>query len=406
MLSAVPRAIRSLVLAALTVRLVDEWWSYLPAGIIENLRMDLGVTYEQAASLIGFAFLSGIIGGPLGALADHANRRLIAFVGSTLQTIGLVLFALGQSYVVLVIGVWLLGAAGDLVIRPVEASLAESISEEDLERALGRQHLLSFVGDMAGPATLGLAAALGASWRTVFWLTAAALAAYSVALLFVRFPPRQRDDKQNEASSISTRDVLRNRTVWKLTLAEVLIFPLDEPIAAMAVAAIALNQSVLAQLVAVGYVIGGLMGSVFVEREGLSVRIQQQGAPLLTLGGVLVALSIGLTELGPLDYRTGGALATVSMMVVGVGMALVWGDLHHRQLTVISGRSATVASIVGTFGSVGAVWPWLSGWLADRYSITASLVVFAVAGAALTALIWSMKRQPAGYPGNESLNTP
>jgi MFS family permease len=388
-LAAVPRAIRSLVLVALTVRLIDEWWSYLPAGIIENLRVDLGVSYEQAASLVGIAFLSGLIGGPLGALADFVNRKLIAIIGSALQTLGLVLFAIGDSYAPLVVGVLLLGAAGDLVIRPLESALAENIHEDELEHALGRQHLLSFFGDVLGPLTLGGAAILGMSWRSVFWLTAAALGLYTLSLFAVTFPTNSSthsNDEDEPDTDTSTRSLLRNKQIWKLTLWEILIFPLDEPIAAFAVAAIALNQSALAQLIAGGYVVGGLAGSLIMERQGLSARIRTVGAPIIALGAALVAGSIALVELGPLSYVVGALLATLAMGVVGIGMALVWGDLHHRQLTLVPGRSATVASIVGTFGSVGAAWPWLAGRIADRHSITAALVLFCAAGIGMIGL--------------------
>ena len=215
-LMALPRAVRSLILAALSVRLIDEWWSYLPDGVIENLRADLSFSYTSAGSLISIAVLSGLIGGPLGALADIFNRRLVAVIGSALQTIGMILFAAGQSWIVLAVGVTLLGAAGDLVIRPLEAALAEILPEDELENALGSQHFLSFVGDFIGPLTLGAAAIAGVSWRTVFWFTASALGAYTVFIATVRFPPPHAGSPEHDTMPI--RSVIRQRSVWKLAL--------------------------------------------------------------------------------------------------------------------------------------------------------------------------------------------
>ncbi len=384
-----------MVLAALTVRLIDEWWSYLPGGVIENLRSDLGVSYTQAGSLISIAMLSGLVGGPLGALADVFDRRVLAVIGSALQTLGLVLFAGGHQFWILAIGVLLLGAAGDLVIGPLEAALAESMPGDQLERALGRQHLLSFVGDLLGPVTLAIGAATFVGWRGVFWFTAAALGAYTVFISTVEYPPR------HAAAEAETRlpmtALLRNRSVVRLAVINVLLFPLDEPIAAFAVAAIAIDRPVVAQFIAVGYVVGGLASSAVVDRRGLAgVTTPRLGGGCLIVGALGVAAAVASHEWESVSANTAGAAATVAMTIVGVGMGFVWADLHHRELTVVPGRSASVAAIVGTLSSVGAIWPTLAGWVADQTSITAALGVFAAAAAVLTALSWRPGRVQSG----------
>ncbi len=381
----VPRAIRSVVLAALTVRLIDEWWSYLPGGVIENLRTDLGVSYAQAGSLISIAMLSGLVGGPLGALADVWDRRMLAVIGSALQTLGLVMFAGGHRYWVLAVGVLLLGAAGDLVIVPLEAALADSMSGEQLERMLGRQHVLSFVGDLLGPVSLAIGAATFIGWRGVFWATAAVLGAYTVFIATVRYPPRHR--ATSSGARVPLLALARNRSVIRLVVLYAFLFPLDEPIAAFAVAAIAIDRPVIAQLIAVGYVVGGLGSSAFVERRGLDNAVRRFGGPCLVIGAILVAAAVASHEWGSISANTAGAAATGAMTMVGVGMGFVWADLHHRELTVVPGRAASVSAIVGTLSSVGAFWPTLAGWIADRTSITTALLVFA--GAAVVVMVLS-----------------
>ena len=65
------------------------------------------------------------------------------------------------------------------IIRPLESGLAET-SGDDLDRALGRQHLLSFVDDFVGPALLAIGAATAIGWRGAFWITTAALALFTI----------------------------------------------------------------------------------------------------------------------------------------------------------------------------------------------------------------------------------
>jgi predicted MFS family arabinose efflux permease len=373
-----------MVFAALSVRLIDEWWSYLPGGIIEDLRSDLGVSYSEAGSLIAIAVLSGLVGGPLGALADVADRRLVAVTGSALQTLGLILFATGSSFPILALGVLLLGAAGDLVIRPLEAALAESLSDDELERSLGRQHVLSFVGDFLGPALLTLGAVTWIGWRGAFWITAGAVACYTVFLLTISFPAPARTAHGETSNRSGFRDLLRRKDVLRLVVLDVLLFPLDEPIAAFAVAAVAIDRSSIAQVIAFGYVLGGLLSSAIVGRRGLDRFAQYGGGPSLVIGSLGVVAAIAATEFGSLDATVAGIGAAIAMVIVGVGMGFTWADLHHQQLTVVPGRSASVASIVGTLSSVGALWPTLAGWVSDQGSITAALSLFAVAAVALS----------------------
>jgi predicted MFS family arabinose efflux permease len=380
-----------MIVAALSVRLIDEWWSYLPGGIIEDLRSDLGVSYSQAGSLIALAMLSGLIGGPLGALADVADRRLVAVAGSAVQTLGLVLFAAGHSFWILATGVLLLGAAADLVIRPLEAALAESTPEPALERALGRQHLLSFVGDFIGPVLLTIGAVTWIGWRGAFWVTAIALAAYTVFLSTLSFPSRAAEST-DDPSSASLRDLLRRRDVLRLVALDILLFPLDEPIAAFAVAAIAINRSSIAQSIALGYVVGGIAASAVVDRRGLEGVARRYGGPALVVGSIGVAGAIASTEIGPVNATFAGLAAVLAMLCVGVGMGFTWATVHHQQLTVVPGRSASVASIVGTLGSVGAVWPSLAGVVSDKVSISAALGVFVLA-AVVVALMTSPRNR-------------
>ena len=214
-------AARRFVIAALLVRWLDEWWSYLPAGIIEDLRDELGVTYAQAGWLIAIAFGGGLVGGPLGALADHVDRRRMAVTGGVLQTAGLATFALGRSFPVLALSMFVLGAASDLVIRPLESGLAET-SGDDLDRMLGRQHLLAFVGDFVGPALLAIGAATALGWRGAFWITTAALAVFTITLASADFPPPQRPEAESTRALRGFTRMLRRPEVLWLALVEIL----------------------------------------------------------------------------------------------------------------------------------------------------------------------------------------
>jgi fucose permease len=74
----------------------------------------------------------------------------------------------------------------------------------------------------------------------------------------------------------------------------------------------------------------------------------------------------------------GVVVQTVAMAALGFGTALVWAKVHHRMLTVIPGRSATVPTVVSVLSTPALVFPVVMGVLADRWSITAALTATAV----------------------------
>lgn len=365
------------VRGALVVRLLDEWWAYLPAGSIENQRLDLGLTYTQAGWLLAMLTIGGLVGSPIASLADLGHRRLLAVTGALVLAGGLSAFALGASYPLLVVAAGCLGAASDLVIRPLESSLAD-VAGHDLDRLLGRQHLLTWLGDFVGPALLAIGAATVIGWQGVFGITAVVFVAFAVTLALTEFPaPVVATDTDGEESLWgSARRLVRNREVLLLTCAEVILLPLDEAFLGFAVARLVDDGfGAAAQVLAGGIVAGGIAGSLVIARRGLDRRRTKAAAGAMAAGAFVAATPIGVVG------------QTLGMVAVGFGTALVWAKVHHRMLTVVPGRSATVPTVVSVLATPALVFPVLMGAVSDRWSITVALV----AAATLTVpLAWAV----------------
>src|SRR3954466_13406227 len=73
---------RGVIGAALVVRLFDEWWSYLPAGAVDDLHRDLGISYAGAGWLRALLTVGAVVGIPIAVLADHVDRRRCAVLGA------------------------------------------------------------------------------------------------------------------------------------------------------------------------------------------------------------------------------------------------------------------------------------------------------------------------------------
>lgn len=364
------------VRGALVVRLLDEWWAYLPAGTIENQRFDLGITYAQAGWLLAMLTLGGLVGSPLASLADLGHRRLLSVTGALVIAGGLGAFAFGLPYPLLVLAAASLGAASDLVIRPLESSLAE-VAGDELDRLLGRQHLVTWLGDFVGPALLALGAVTVVGWQGVFGLTAVVFVGFAITLGLTEFPaPVASGDGDDESLWASARRLVRSREIMLLTVAEVILLPLDEAFLGFAVARLVGDGfGAAAQVLAGGVVVGGIVGSLIVARRGLDRR--RTAAALAAMGaGAFVAAT-----------PTGVVVQTLGMVALGFGTALVWAKVHHRMLTVVPGRSATVPTVVSVLSTPALVFPVLMGAVSDRWSITVALT----AAAALTIpLAWAV----------------
>jgi predicted MFS family arabinose efflux permease len=382
----VPRSPRTLVTAgvgvvraALVVRLLDEWWSYLPAGTIDDQVTDLGLSYGQAGWLLALLTLGGLIGSPIAALADRGHRRLLATCGALLIAAGLSAFALAAPFPVLVVAATVMGGASDVMIRPLESSLADA-ADGDLDRLLGRQHLLTWAGDFVAPALLGIGAATVVGWRGVFAITIVVFVAFAARLATTRFPPPAPAVDGDDTSLLrSARMLLRHREVWLLTAAEFALLPLDEAFLGFAVArSAAEGDSAAAQLLAGGVVAGGLVGSAVVSRRGIDRPLVTLGCSVLVLGAVVTATPLAMP------------VTVAALALVGLGTAIVWAKVHHRMLTLVPSRSATVPTMVSLLSTPALLVPVAMGVTADRVSITAALAGTALLAIPLAAVVLAL----------------
>jgi MFS family permease len=369
--------------AALVVRLFDEWWSYLPAGVVADLHRDLDVSYAGAGWLLALLTIGALAGSPLALLADHVDRRRLAVTGALGVAACLVAYALAAPFWVLAVASAGAGTSSDLLVHAVEASLSEA-DDVRLDAMVALQHALSAIGDLAGPVLLAIGAATVLGWQGAFAITAAAMVLYAAYLATVPFARPLRAGDGWRAMLSDAVDIARRRDVWRLAAIEMLIAPLDEPFLAFVVARQATggHADSTAQLLALAVMVGGIAGSLVVVRIGNGPTMLRVALGAMLAGTVVAA-------------GRGAAVAdAAAMLAVGAGMAVVWSDLHVRTLRAVPGRSATVSIVVGTIGSASALVPVLVGLIADRAGLGAGLVVY-VAVAASLAVVGRPRRVPA-----------
>ena len=81
-----------LVAALIFVRFADEWATFLPAGSLEPMRRDLGLTYAQVAAILVALPAGGFLGSFFLVAADYVSRRLLASLGALAYGLAMIAF--------------------------------------------------------------------------------------------------------------------------------------------------------------------------------------------------------------------------------------------------------------------------------------------------------------------------
>jgi MFS transporter, FSR family, fosmidomycin resistance protein len=358
-----------LLASLLLVDLADEWFTFLPAGAMESIRGDLGVSYAQTGVLLALFPAGGVLGTLLMAAADFVSRRVLGAGGAFVFALCLLVFATGRSFIVLAVAAFVWGAASDAFVHAPQLALAE-LAGDELDATLARTNLLGSFGELLGPLTLALAAAAGFGWRPVFAIGGVLMLAYAAWLAAQRLPPPRRDGSTPwsvvRAVAKDAR-VLRLAAIWALSAAleapflGFLIANLEETRHVSAAAATALVVAVVA---------GGMATytALAVVRRPFSTRSRLVVASVGLLVTTVVMVGVPWT-------------AVVGLAGAGFGAAgaLLWVALQATTYRLRPGQVGTTQAVISGLSTVSVTIPPLVGVAADRLGLGAAMWLFVLA---------------------------
>jgi len=367
-----------LLASLLLVDLADEWFTFLPAGAMESIRADLGLSYAQAGVLLALLPAGGVLGTVLMAAADFVSRRLLGAGGAFVFALCLLVFATGRSFIVLAVAAFVWGAASDAFVHATQLALAE-LAGDDLDAVLARTNLLGSLGELLGPLTLALTAAAGLGWRPVFAVGGVLMLAYAAWLAGQCLPP-PRPDGSTPWSVV--RAVAQDARVLRLAALWALSAALDAPFIGFLIANLEETRDVsaaAATALVVAVVAGGMAtyAALAVVRRPFSTRSRLVFASI----GLLVTIVVMV-----------GAPWTAVVGLAGVGFgaagALLWVALQATTYRLRPGQVGTTQAVISGLSTVSVTIPPLVGVAADRLGLgTATwLFVLAPVGILLLAL--------------------
>jgi predicted MFS family arabinose efflux permease len=366
-----------LLASLLLVNLADEWFAFLPAGAMESIRADLGLSYAQAGVLLALLPAGGVLGIFLMAAADFVSRRLLGAAGALVYALCLMTFATGRSFAALAIASVLWGAASDAFVHATQLALAE-LAGDELDATLARTNVLGSVGDLLGPLTLAVASATGIGWRPVFVVGGVLMLGYAGLLAAQPLPPPHPDGSTPWSVA---RAVLGDTRVVRLAAIWALIAVLDEPFLGFLIADLEETHgiSAAAATALVGAVVAGGIVTYTVlgaTRRSFSVRSRLTAASI----GQLIAVLVMVAAPWP-------AVVAFAGFGFGAAIALLWVTLLAMTLRLRPGQVGTTQAAVSGLATVGVALPPLIGIAADRLGLGAAMWLFALAPAGILLLV-------------------
>jgi FSR family fosmidomycin resistance protein-like MFS transporter len=351
------------------------------------VRADLSLSYVQVGLLLAVpSILAHLIEPVFGLLGDGRHRRALIRGGGVAFAAALALIALGGGFWALLAALVLLYPASGALVGLSQATLADAHAEEGgHERGMAWWALAGWIGALAGPLLVGLAASAAFGWRGVVALLAAA--AVPVVALVWRLPMAAPPEADADRATVAVvregaREAwraLRRREVWRLlALLEVANLLLDVLLAYLALYLVDVARASDAQAgLAVGVWTGaGLLGSTLLIP--LLDRVSgERYVRASALAALVVFPAFLLVEALPARLAL---LAVLGLLTAG------WYPvLQGRLYATMPGRSASVLTLCNVSGLVAALVPLGLGVVAERVGLGTTLWLLAVAPAVLLA---------------------
>lgn len=342
----------------------------VPSGAPELLSA-FDLTPAQAAGWTLFAFqvLGAVLEPPLLAMAHGRRERLMRVGGLALMAVTTLASAMAPSYWLLLAALALYGPASGLGVNLSQVALVAGNPGRS-EAVLARWTLLGFLGDLFAPVTLAASVALGLGWRGAL-IAVSALAALQAAAAWRA--PGSGNGTGEEAPGMSLRETLRAvvrcRPLVAWSVVTVLCGLMDELLVSFGALALTerLDTDVSGRAAILSaWVLGGVLGSVLLERVSLRFR----PSTLLAVSGLGCAVA----------YSAWLAAATWITSAIALGVAGLFAAAHYpllraRAFATLPDRPHVVLAAGSLFGALDLTLPLIVGGVADGLGVFAAMFV-------------------------------
>jgi MFS family permease len=288
------RASRATALA-LVARFADELLYGVVSILMPTLRSHFQLSYAQVGLLTQvMLYVDGVVEPINGLLIDVWRRRWLLVFGAFGLGVALLTIGAAQTFVVLLLGFAIYGAASGPLAHTADVVLVE-LHTDAPSRVMARVTSLSSVGELFAPALVTAAIWAGVEWRWLLLALGVAMLPYGVALLRTSFPPPAGSRAGLPSSRGVVRDLLANvravvtdhtTLIWLVFLRATYTMESADSFEALWLADVAGMGQALIGVYYAWEVGAALLGTLFLDRW---LRIAApRGVLLIALAGMLL----------------------------------------------------------------------------------------------------------------------
>ena len=381
------------------IYLIIEFLDELVFGVGEIawplIRDDLHLKYTQIGLLLSLpGIIAAFIEPFIGILGDVWKRRLLIIVGGLLFTLSLFMTSASYSFLFLLFSFILFNPSSGAFVNLSQANLMDSDTNRH-EQNMARWTFSGSLGVLTGPLLLGVFVYFGLGWRGTYAFVAS-LSTLCLLAALRYLPP----DSISSVSFPALRLVfdgfraafaaLKRREVWRwLLLLEFADLMMDVFLSYMAlyfvdVGGVSETQAGIA--VTIWLILGMIMDFAFIP----FIDHQPDSIKYLRVTAILEVFAFAIFLLVPGLIPKMVAIVFVNFFNTG------WYPiLQGRLYSNLPGQSASIMAIGSVTAPVAKFFPFLIGFLADRFGLqTAMWILLLGPIALLIGLPWSRNQSP------------
>jgi MFS family permease len=368
-----------------------EFRPYAPIAILYYAQVS--GSYALGMSIFSAAMLAqSLFEVPTGILSDMVGRKKTVVYGAVAGVFALTFYAIGGTYLALLIGAIFEGLGRAFYSGNNDALLYDTLAEMEDHAAF--QHHLGRTSSMYQFA-LAIAAVLGSliaaiSFQVVYWLSVIPMVLALLVSLRLIEPRAHTTATSNIYAHLATafRQFRRNARLRTLSIAGVLNFAIGESSWLFRSTFVASLWPVWA--IGIAQLIGNVTAALSFYFAGRLIR--RFGEFRLLVGGMSFSEAVNLFGL-LVPTVASPALMALNSVFYGVN-TVARQSLIQQEFT--DEQRATMGSLNSFAGSLlFAVFSFLLGALADRIGVTPALVVAALLGTVPMMLYWRVLRPHA-----------
>jgi len=370
---------------------VNEFYSVALPPILPLLVADFDITYGQAGALLTvFYVMYSVFQLPAGAVADRMGKKPVLGAGMIVLAIGIFLAGLAGDYLTLVAAQVLAGIGGS-TYHPSGMSLISDLETGNTEgKAMGIHGLGGVTGTAMAPALIGGLAVLF-DWRVALMSGASVGLAYAVVFM-LSFPDLDTDPRSHAAAEgdapapTGLRDRVRNAVN----------VPLAWWIAVLFVANLLISLEIGAvRTFATAYLFERTAGSTAISNAVFFVMLAGGGIASLGAGHLAdrmdrITLGIGVLALSAMVLAA--TVVVPAIPVVLTAWFFVLGVILYAAFPAMNALTSAYAerefsgSLFGVMLTAGALGgaggPLLVGVIAERVGLELAFPLIAVVSVA------------------------